>query len=195
MAGKKKKDTFHGDTFNSLEKIDKEFHWCKEYSWYLDLPVEDTSSKHLRYIGLVKVECMLEVFGVPELVLWCPKCFDATKRIICVGDSSVLPISLIPIVFQKRMKFPNPNKELKLLEADDSISNHGGPKILLTDFKYSLFGVKTNAYQFDTDFLKDQFKEFAWLFARVTGQESTTYYPWYVMFVLCDTFRMNWSFD
>ena len=52
-----------------------------------------------------------------------------------------------------------------------------------------------NAYQFDMDFLKESFKEFAWLFARVSILESRAYFPWYVLFVLCVTFRMNLNFD
>ena len=51
---------------NSPAKIDKEFHWSKAYSWYSNLLAEDIASKHLRTIGLVKAECMLEVFGVLE---------------------------------------------------------------------------------------------------------------------------------
>ena len=56
--GKKKKESFCGDTFNSLEKIDTKFKWSKAYSWCLDLPSEDATSKHLKTIGLVKSGCM-----------------------------------------------------------------------------------------------------------------------------------------
>ena len=74
------------------------------------------------------------------------------------------------------LRLPKPNKELKFPKEDPFITNNGGPKIFLTYFIDSLSRVKTNAYQFDIDFLKDPFREFAWLFARVTGQESTTYF-------------------
>ena len=89
---------------------------------------------------------MTEVFVVPELVLWCSQYFDATKRIICVGDNTVPLISLSLLVFQKMIRLPKINKELKLPEGDDFITNHGGKKILLTYFIDSLSGVKTNAF-------------------------------------------------
>ena len=63
------------------------------------------------------------------------------------------------------LRLPKPNKELKILEADDFITNHGGTKRLLTYFPDSLSGVKSNAFQFDIDLLMESFKEFAWLFA------------------------------
>jgi hypothetical protein len=89
---------------------------------------------------------MPEVFGVPELVSWSSKHFDMNKRVIHVGDNIVLLISLSPLIFQKMMKLAKPNKEPKLAEADKFIANHGGPKILLTYFIDSLFGVRTNAF-------------------------------------------------
>jgi hypothetical protein len=37
--------------------------------------------------------------------------------------------------------------------------------------------------------------KFAWLFTWVTNQESMTYFPRYVLFVLCGTFKINSNFD
>lgn len=105
------------------------------------------------------------------------------------------PISLSPIVFQKVMRLLKPNKELKLLEEDVFITKYVIPKILLTYFIDSLSRVKTNAYQFDIDLLREPFKEFAWLFTRVIDYESTTYFPRYVLFVIYGTFRMDLSFN
>ena len=99
MEGRRKKEISCGDMLNSLAKIDKWFHWSKEYSWYSDFPIEDTYSKHLKAIGLVKVGCMPEVFSVLELVLCCFKHFNATKRVFRVGESTMPPISLSPIIF------------------------------------------------------------------------------------------------
>lgn len=157
--------------------------------------LKDIASNHLKEIGLIKEGCMPEVFGVWEVVSWCSKRFDASNRIIQVGDNIVSPINLIPLVFQKMLILPKPNKELKLHKLDNFITNCGGPKRLLTYLIDSLSRVKTNAFYFDTNFLKDPFMEFSWLFTRVTSQESTTCFPWYVMFVLYGTFRMNWNFD
>ena len=89
---------------------------------------------------------MLEVFSVLDLVLWGSKCFDTTKRIFHVGDRIVPPIYLIPIVLQKMLTLPKPNKELKLPEEDAITSNNGGPKKLLTYFIDSSSGVKDHAY-------------------------------------------------
>lgn len=128
MVGKKKKYSLCGYTFNSLEKTDKEFHYTKAYKWYLDLCGEDIAFRHLRTIGLVKVGCMLSVFGVPNLALWCAKCFNASRRKMKVGDNIFSPISLSPLTFQKMLRLLEPNKELKLLEVNDFLTNHDGPK-------------------------------------------------------------------
>ena len=146
MAGKKQKDSSCGYTFTSLEKIDKEFQWYKEYNWYSDISIEDVASKYLKTIGLVKVRCMLEVFGVPKLVLWCKNNLYGSKRIIQVGDNTNLPISLSQLVFQKVTRLSNPNKELKLPKAYDFITNHGAPKRLLPYFIDSLSRVKSNYF-------------------------------------------------
>ena len=106
------------------------------------------------------------------------------------------PISLSPIVFYKILRLPKTNKELNLpKEKAFTITNNGAPKILLTYFTNSLYGVNTNAYKFDIDFLKDPFREFAWLFVWITGQGSIEYFPQDDLFILCGTFMMNWSFD
>ena len=77
---------------------------------------------------------MPEVFNVPDLFLWYPKCFDSTKRIIQVSNPNIYPISLRPVIFQKMLRFLEPNKELKLLEGDSFIETNGGLKKLLTYF-------------------------------------------------------------
>ena len=135
--------------FNYLTKTDKEFHWTKAYSWYSDLRVKDIASRHLRTIGLVKVECMPKVFGVPKLASWCAKNFV--------------------LAFHKMLRFPKPNKELKLPKVDDFITNHGVRQRLLPHLTDSFFGVMSNSFQFDINILKDLSREFASLFAWVIG--------------------------
>lgn len=81
---------------NSLAETNKEFHWSRAYSWYSYLHVEDALTKCLRSSGLVKFWCMPEFFGIPELVLQFARCFDATRRIVQVGDTTIYPISLNP---------------------------------------------------------------------------------------------------
>ena len=89
---------------------------------------------------------MKEVLGVLDFVLWCAKCFDSSRRKIPVGDSTIQPISLNPLAFQRMLRLLEPNKELKLLEADDFITNHGVLKRLLPYFTYSLSRLKFNAF-------------------------------------------------
>ena len=108
--------------------------------------IVSTASKHLKTIGLMKVGCMPKVFGLSELVLWCENNFNALKRTIQVGDNTILPISLSPIVFQKMLRLPEPNKELKIPKADDFITNHGARKRLLPHFTDSLSGVKSISF-------------------------------------------------
>ena len=142
MVGKKKKDPFCGDMSNSLAKSDREFHWSREYDQYLDLHAEDVSSKHFRIVGLVKDGCMPEVFDVPKFVLWCSKCFDTSRRRIQVGDNTIQPIRLNPLVFHRTLRLPKANKEFKIAKATNFVTNHGGPNILFPYFTDSLFGLK-----------------------------------------------------
>lgn len=163
MAGKKKKELFFRDTFNSFANTKKYFHWSKAYNWHSYLCVEDITLKHLRTIGLVKIGCMPEVFSVPEFVLWHAKHYDASRRTILIGDNTIHPISLNPLAFQRMLRLLGPSKEFKLPEIDDYVMNHGGPKRLLAYFIDSLSRLKLNCFQFDIDILKDPFREFAWL--------------------------------
>ena len=94
-------------------------------------------------------------------MLWCATCFNALRRTIRIGDNTIQPISLNPLAFHRMLRLLEPNKELKLLEADELTINHGGPKILLPYFKDSLTRLKLNSFQFDIDIIKDPFKEFA----------------------------------
>ena len=195
MVSRKKIEPFCGDTYNSLAKIDKDFHWSKEYGRYLGLPVEKKCSNCLWIIELAKSSYRLKVFNVLELVLWCSKWLDATKRIIHVHETSLDPRSLRPIVFQNMLRLPKPNKELKLSEIDSFIAKNGGLKKLLLYFIDALSGIKSNAYKFYTNLLKEPYQEFAWLFAWVMGQGTTSYFPHYVFSVLCCTFRMDLNFN
>ena len=128
MVGKRKKEPLCGDTFNSLAKIDKEFHWSKAYSWYSNSSADDKYSNHLKTTSLVKARCMLEIFNVPKLALRCSKNFDATKRLICLGESTMPPIILSLIIFQKMLRLSKPNKKLKLIAANLFISTMAGQR-------------------------------------------------------------------
>ena len=85
MASRRKKEPFYGDTYNSFDKTNRNFHWSKEYSWYSGFLVDDKSSSHPWMTELTRASCMTKVFNVPELVLWCSKHFDTTTRVIHVG--------------------------------------------------------------------------------------------------------------
>ena len=146
MVGKKKKYPFCRDMLNSLEKIDKQFLLSRAYHWYSDLHANDVSSKFLRTTGLVNVGCMPEVFGVPEIMLWCSKHFDASRGVNQVGNNNIQRISLNPLVFHIMLRLANPNKEFKIAKADDFITNHVSPKRLLPYFKDSLSRLQTSSF-------------------------------------------------
>lgn len=68
------------------------------------MPVDNIYSNHLRMTNLVKVDFMLKVFNVLEIVLWCSKCFNTTIRVIHVGESTMPLIILSPIIFLANAK-------------------------------------------------------------------------------------------
>lgn len=100
-TSKKKREPFWGDTCNSLAKIVKDFHLSRLFGWYSKLRTKEKRSNRLWTVELVKVGCMPKVFIVPELVFWCSKCFDPTKRVIHIGEIGFPPISLSPLVFSE----------------------------------------------------------------------------------------------
>ena len=79
-------------------------------------------------------------------MLWCSKFFNASRRIIQVGDNTIHPISLNPLVLQRMLRLLEPSKEFTIVEVDDFIKNHGGPKRLLPYFINSFYGLKTNSF-------------------------------------------------
>ena len=91
----------------------------------------------------------------------CAKHFDASRRTILVGDNTIPPINLNPLMFQRMLRLPETNKELKLHEENDYLTNHGGPKRLLPYFINLLSRLKLNTSRFDIDVLKDPFREFS----------------------------------
>lgn len=126
---------------NSLANTNKEFHWLRAYNWSSNLHVEDISSKNLRTIALVKVGCMPKVFTVLEFMLWCYKHFNASKRIVYIGDNTFHPNSLNPLVFQRILRLLETNRKLKLAKEDDFITSDGIPKMLFHYFIDSLYGI------------------------------------------------------
>lgn len=69
-----------------------------------------------------------------RIFFWSEKHFDASRRTILIGDNTIQPISLNPLVFQIILRILDPNNDLKFPEVDQFIINHGGTKILLPYF-------------------------------------------------------------
>lgn len=106
---------------------------------------------------LVKDGCMAKVFSVPDIVFWCSKCFNTTKRVIHIVEVGLPPVSLGPLIFQKMLRLPEPNKELKITEENSCIAKNGGLKKIMSHFTNSLSGTKPNIYQYDKDLFKDPY--------------------------------------
>jgi hypothetical protein len=62
-------------------------------------------------------------------------------------------------------------------------SNHGGTNILEKFLTY-MSGYSRNSYQLEVFSLKCPYKEFAWLFTKITKQESMNTIPKYVLYVI-----------
>ena len=105
------------------------------------------------------------------------KHFDASRRLIYVGDTIVRPISLDPLVSQIMSRLPEPNREFNISEVDSFIANHGGPKRLLPHFLNSLSGLKSGSFHFDIYILKESFKKISWLFTQISSKESIANVP------------------
>jgi hypothetical protein len=71
------------------------------------------------------------------------------------------------------LRLPTPNKTFKGSEVDAFLKAHDGGVDLLNNFLTEPLNDSGSSSQIEVCSLKYPYKEFAWLFSRIVGQDST----------------------
>jgi hypothetical protein len=159
---------FCGDTVNIFGREDQNFHWSKAFSYY------STSAAENQVIwtsGIAHAGCVPEVFDCKDLVSWCADKYIAEKRIIPLQDRS--SVSLSPQVFRQMLKLSEPTLTFKGEDCKQFLAKHNNGLDLLPLFLQNPNLVPEDITSIQVSSFRNPFREIAWLFTRITGQEST----------------------
>jgi hypothetical protein len=110
------------------------------------------------------------------MVSWCADKFILDKRIIPLRDRS--SISLSPQVFRQMLRLSEPTLTFKGEYCKQILIKHNNGLDLLPDFLEDPMVIPKYITSFQVSSFRNPFREIAWLFTRITGQESTTTISW-----------------
>jgi len=112
----------------------------------------------------------------------CIEKYIPSQRIIQFQYHS--PISLSPRVFHNILKLSEPTLTFKGEDCRDFLKNHDNNLDLFPKLLDNAVSVPEDITMFQVDSFKKPFREIAWLFTRVTGQESTTTISCMIVYIL-----------
>jgi hypothetical protein len=159
---------FYGDTVNIFECEDHNFHWSRAFSYYSTSVAENQViwTSRIAHAG-----CVPEVFDCKDLVSWCSNKFIVEKRIIPLQDRSF--VSLSPQAFHQMLKLSEPTLTFRGEDYKQFLAKHNNGLDLLPLFLESPNLVLEDITSMQVSSFRNPFRKIAWLFTRITGQEST----------------------
>jgi len=158
---------FYGDTLIVFWCEDQNFQWSRAYSYYSS----PSSQKEVTWTsGIACTGCVPKVFYCKELVAWCIEKYVPSQRIIQLQDRS--PISLSPQIFCKMLKLLDPTLTFKGEDFMDLLKRHDNGLDLLPHFLENPTTFPEEITRIQVDSFKNPFREIAWLFTRMIGQEN-----------------------
>jgi hypothetical protein len=181
---------FCGDTVNIFGREDQNFHWFKAYSYY------SSCSVHNEVIWTSKIAhagCVPEVFDCKEVVSWCAEKYISSQRILPLCDHS--SVSLSPQVFCKMLILSEPTLTFRGQDYKQFLEKHDNGLDLLPEFLKDPTTVSEDITKFQVSSFRNPFWEIAWLFTRITGQESTTSISHIVIYILYFTVNEQFTFS
>jgi hypothetical protein len=134
-----------------------------------------------------------EVFYCKDLVSWCTNKFIAEQRIIPLHDDS--SISLSPQVFRQMLKLSEPTLAFKGEDCKQFLAKHNNGLDLLPHFLERPNLVPEDITSMKVSSFRNLFREIAWLFTRITGQESTGTVSLMAIYILYFTVNEKSLFD
>jgi hypothetical protein len=134
-----------------------------------------------------------EVFDCKELVTWCTERYIPSQWIIQLWDHS--PVSLSPQVFRKMLRLPEPMLTFKGEDCREFLKNHDNGLDLLPEFLENPMVIPEDITRLQVGSFKNPFREIAWIFTRITGQETTTNISQMILYILYFTVKEHAIFD
>jgi hypothetical protein len=181
---------FCGDTMNIFECEDQKFQWSREYSYY------STPAAHNQVIwtsGIARAGCVPKVFDYKEPVSWCTDKFISEKIIIPPQDRSF--VSLSPQVFRQMLRLSEPTLTFRGEDCKQFLENHNNGLDLFPHLLEDPIVVPEDIKSFQVSSFRNPFREIAWLFTRITRQESTTTVSQMALYILYFTVKEQAIFD
>jgi hypothetical protein len=170
---------FCGDTTNIFGCEDQNFQWSRAYSYYSS---PSGQNKIIWTSGISHVGCVPEVFDYKELVSWCADKYISGQRIIQLRDHS--SVSLSPPVFRQMLRLPEPTLMFRGEDSKKILRKHNNSVDLLPKFLEDPMAVPEDITNLQASSFRNPFREIAWLFTRITRQESTTTVSRMVLYIL-----------
>jgi hypothetical protein len=175
---------FCGDTVNIFGREDQNFQWSRAYSYYSS---PSAQNEVIWTSGIARAGCVPEVFDCKEVVSWCAERYISSQRIIPLWDHS--PVSLSPQVFRKMLRLSEPTLTFRGEDCKEFLKNHDNGLDLLPEFLEDPTTVPEDITRLQVSSFRNPFREIAWLFTRITGQESTTSISRMILYILYFTVK------
>jgi hypothetical protein len=181
---------FFCDTMNIFRREDQNFQWSKAYSYYSS---HSTQNEVIWTFGIACAGSVPEVFDCKEVVSWCAKKYISSQRIIPLQDHS--PISLSPQVFRNMLRFSESMLTFRGQDCKQFLEKHDNGLDLLPEFLKDLPVVLEYITKLQVSSFRNSFREIAWLFTRITGQESTTSISRIAIYIFYSIVKEQFIFD
>jgi hypothetical protein len=175
---------FCGDIVNIFGREDQNFQWSRAYSYYSS---PSAQNEVIWTSGIAHAGCVPEVFDCKEVVSWCVERYISSQRIIPLWDHS--HVSLSPQVFRKMLRLSEPTLTFRGEDCKEFLKKHDNGLDLLPEFLEDPMTVPEDITRLQVSSFRNPFREIAWLFTRIMGQESTTSISHMILYILYFTVK------
>jgi len=181
---------FYGDTLNIFGCEDQSFQWSRAYYYYSS----PYAQKEVIWTSrIAREDCFHKFFDCKYLVTWCTENYIINQRIIQLQDHS--RVSLSPQVFWNMLRLPKPTLTFKGEDCREFLKKHDNGLELLLEFLEDPTVIPKDITRLQVSAFKNHFREIAWLFMRITGQESKANISWIILYILYFTVKEQVIFD
>jgi hypothetical protein len=175
---------------NIFRHQNQNFQWSKAYSYYSS---HYAQNEVIWTSGITHAGCVPEGFYCKEVFSWCVEKYISSQRIIPLRDHSL--VSLSPQVFRKMLRLSEPTLTFRGKYCKQFLEKHDNGLDLLPKFLKDPTTISKDITKLQVSSFRNPFRETAWLFTRITGQESTTSISCIVIYILYFTVKVQFMFD
>jgi hypothetical protein len=170
---------FCGDTVNIFGLEDHNFQSSRAYSYYSS---RFTQNEVIWTSGIAHAGDVTEFFDCKEMVSWCAEKYISSQRIIPLREHSLFSFS--PQVFHKMLRLSEPTLAFRGQDYKKFLEKHDNGLDLIPEFLEDPTTVPEDITKLQVSSFRNPFREIAWLFTRITGQESMTSISCIVLYIL-----------